>query len=141
MRSITDLYHFKAFNHRYGHAAGDELQETVGAAIRAGLRKGDAAYRHGDDEIILLLGRCVGGSGRGGKDEGSPPAQFSDPPLDIDEVLAHRSLLPTSVRIPRDLAENGRRESSPLVLVVVFAGEISTVRAEISWDSRSTGQR
>jgi diguanylate cyclase (GGDEF)-like protein len=52
---LADLDHFKDLNDRYGHAAGDDALERVGAAIRAGLRKGDVAYRYGGEEFLVLL--------------------------------------------------------------------------------------
>lgn len=52
---MIDIDHFKRYNDRYGHPAGDELLRQVGDAIRASLRMGDVAYRFGGEEFSVLL--------------------------------------------------------------------------------------
>lgn len=52
---MIDIDHFKRYNDRYGHPAGDELLRLVGDAIRASLRAGDIAYRFGGEEFSVLL--------------------------------------------------------------------------------------
>jgi diguanylate cyclase (GGDEF)-like protein len=53
--ALLDVDHFKAFNDRHGHRAGDGLLERIGSAIRSGLRQGDVAYRYGGEEFLILL--------------------------------------------------------------------------------------
>ena len=48
---MLDLDSFKAFNDTCGHPAGDALLAGVAAALRAGIRDGDSAYRYGGDEF------------------------------------------------------------------------------------------
>jgi diguanylate cyclase (GGDEF)-like protein len=52
---MIDIDHFKQFNDRYGHPAGDDLLRRVGDAIRTSLRAGDIAYRFGGEEFSVLL--------------------------------------------------------------------------------------
>jgi diguanylate cyclase (GGDEF)-like protein len=52
---MLDIDHFKTFNDRFGHAAGDELLRTLGALVRARLRAGDIACRYGGEEFVLIL--------------------------------------------------------------------------------------
>ena len=52
---LCDLDHFKAYNDHYGHLAGDDALRRVAEAISTGLRGGDAAYRYGGEEFLLVL--------------------------------------------------------------------------------------
>ncbi len=52
---LCDLNGFKALNDAHGHAAGDVALEQIGAVLRSGLRRADAAYRIGGDEFALIL--------------------------------------------------------------------------------------
>ncbi len=52
---MIDIDHFKQFNDRYGHPAGDDLLRRVGDAVRRSLRVGDVAYRFGGEEFSVLL--------------------------------------------------------------------------------------
>jgi diguanylate cyclase (GGDEF)-like protein len=57
---LIDIDHFKAYNDRYGHQAGDRCLREVAAAIRdaAPRRPLDVVARYGGEEIIAIL---VGG--------------------------------------------------------------------------------
>jgi two-component system cell cycle response regulator len=53
--ALCDVDFFKAYNDRYGHLAGDDVLRQVAAAISSGLRGGDAAYRYGGEEFLIVL--------------------------------------------------------------------------------------
>jgi len=55
--ALLDLDHFKRFNDRYGHQAGDRLLKEAAAAWRAQLRADDLLARYGGEEF----GVCVTG--------------------------------------------------------------------------------
>ena len=53
---MLDIDHFKAFNDRYGHPAGDACIKRVTACALAELRGAqDLAARYGGEELILIL--------------------------------------------------------------------------------------
>ncbi len=53
---VVDVDHFKAFNDRYGHPAGDETLRLVAQCLRDGLNGDDAlACRWGGEEFVLVL--------------------------------------------------------------------------------------
>ncbi|MFF7710454.1 diguanylate cyclase [Pseudomonas sp. NPDC007930] len=60
---MLDIDHFKRFNDRYGHPAGDACLREVAGAIRAALRRpADLAVRYGGEEMTVLL-PATGGPG------------------------------------------------------------------------------
>jgi diguanylate cyclase (GGDEF)-like protein len=52
---IFDIDHFKKINDTYGHPAGDAVLKNVASAVTAQLRDGDALFRVGGEEFVLLL--------------------------------------------------------------------------------------
>ncbi len=52
---MLDIDHFKTFNDRYGHQAGDEALRAVGTALAGGIRNYDCAGRYGGEEFVCFL--------------------------------------------------------------------------------------
>ena len=52
---LLDLDHFKQVNDQHGHAAGDQVLASAGAALRSVLRNRDFAGRNGGEEFAVLL--------------------------------------------------------------------------------------
>ncbi len=53
--ALCDVDHFKSYNDRFGHLAGDQALRMLAATVRGALRAGDAAYRFGGEELLLVL--------------------------------------------------------------------------------------
>ena len=56
---MLDIDHFKRINDQFGHAAGDQVLADVARALKDDTRQGEASYRMGGEEF-LLLGSGVG---------------------------------------------------------------------------------
>jgi diguanylate cyclase (GGDEF)-like protein len=53
---MLDIDHFKAFNDRYGHQAGDDTLRAVGRVLRGVARRPlDIAARYGGEELVAVL--------------------------------------------------------------------------------------
>lgn len=52
---LLDIDHFKRFNDRYGHQAGDRVLALAGRAVAGAIRGIDLAGRYGGEELVLVL--------------------------------------------------------------------------------------
>jgi diguanylate cyclase (GGDEF)-like protein len=51
---IIDIDHFKSFNDRFGHAAGDMVLQRIVRIIAAAVRPEDALFRFGGEEFVVI---------------------------------------------------------------------------------------
>jgi diguanylate cyclase (GGDEF)-like protein len=52
---MLDLDHFKRFNDRHGHEAGNDVLRQIGATLRGAVRDADVAARYGGEEFTVLI--------------------------------------------------------------------------------------
>ncbi|HEX6928036.1 MAG TPA: diguanylate cyclase [Gammaproteobacteria bacterium] len=53
---VIDVDHFKRYNDRYGHLAGDHLLRTLASVLSRGLRRSeDLVARYGGEEFLIVL--------------------------------------------------------------------------------------
>jgi diguanylate cyclase (GGDEF)-like protein len=90
--ALLDLDHFKAFNDRHGHQAGDEHLKATALEWRARLRAADLITRYGGEEFAVIL-----------------PATVADRAVEIVERL--RASVPLDETVSSGIAEWDRSES------------------------------
>jgi diguanylate cyclase (GGDEF)-like protein len=58
---LIDVDHFKAFNDRLGHAAGDKMLKRIAGEIMGAARLSDFTYRFGGEEFVVIADGISGG--------------------------------------------------------------------------------
>jgi diguanylate cyclase (GGDEF)-like protein len=53
--AVFDIDHFKDYNDRFGHAAGNAALVKVATTLCAGVRRGDIVARYGGEEFVALF--------------------------------------------------------------------------------------
>ncbi len=54
---MIDIDHFKGFNDRFGHAAGDAVLRRIAREIMATVRASDLVFRFGGEEFVVICER------------------------------------------------------------------------------------
>lgn len=57
---LIDIDHFKAFNDRFGHAAGDKMLKRITSEIMGAARLSDFTYRFGGEEFVVIANGVTG---------------------------------------------------------------------------------
>lgn len=55
---LLDIDYFKQFNDTYGHPAGNQVLQAIGARIAQAVREMDFVARYGGEEFVVLLPQC-----------------------------------------------------------------------------------
>lgn len=53
--ALFDVDHFKLYNDRYGHKAGDSALREISEHLQKSIRTCDRLYRYGGEEILLIM--------------------------------------------------------------------------------------
>ena len=94
--ALCDVDHFKAYNDALGHLAGDEALRALASILRGELRAGDAAYRYGGEELLVVLQDAdrAGGLEVAQRLRAAVAAAAIPHPRGIDGVVTSRSASP-----------------------------------------------
>jgi diguanylate cyclase (GGDEF)-like protein len=111
--AMVDVDHFKRFNDRHGHAAGDQALRMVAAELQR-VGRGGRAYRYGGEEFTILF-------------PGTTPTEASEPLDEVRTAIADRRFALRSPDRPRKKPDPPRKPARPPRLISVsvsigFAG-------------------
>jgi diguanylate cyclase (GGDEF)-like protein len=57
---LVDIDHFKGFNDRFGHSAGDDVLKLIAATVMATVRADDLVFRFGGEEFVVICDGMTG---------------------------------------------------------------------------------
>lgn len=99
--SLIDIDHFKGFNDRYGHAAGDHVLTVVAATLASNLRPTDLVARFGGEEFVIIFPDTDVEHARGAADRVRTA------------VAAQELVMPDGTQLPRVTISMGVTELDP----------------------------
>jgi diguanylate cyclase (GGDEF)-like protein len=103
---LIDVDHFKTFNDRFGHAAGDRSLRAIAQHIMATVRGSDLVFRFGGEEFVVIADGIAGAQAMAlgerirreiaARDDAATPqltvsigiASCADDPVDYDSLFA-----------------------------------------------------
>ncbi len=103
--AMVDIDHFKRFNDRHGHSAGDQTLRMVATELQ-GVGGGGRAYRYGGEEFAILF-------------PGANPAGVRDALELVREKIAGRRFAIRAPDRPQKKPEQPRKKSRPPRLISV----------------------
>jgi diguanylate cyclase (GGDEF)-like protein len=111
--AMADVDHFKRFNDRHGHAAGDQALRMVATELQK-VGGGGKAYRYGGEEFAIVF-------------PGTKPSGAADPLENVREAIANRRFALRGPNRPRKKPDPPRKQSRSPKLINVsvsigFAG-------------------
>jgi diguanylate cyclase (GGDEF)-like protein len=59
---LIDIDHFKEFNDRFGHAAGDSVLKRIADDIKVAVRSTDLVFRYGGEEFVVICDALPSGA-------------------------------------------------------------------------------
>lgn len=123
---LMDLDCFKAFNDRYGHAAGDDALRRVAAAIQGVVRRpGDLAVRYGGEEMAIILPRTPAA----GASRVACTLRSAIEALAVPHTETEFGVLTTSIGVATAAAAVGRTISMPQGLLIGADGALYRAKA------------
>ncbi len=117
---MLDVDHFKEFNDRYGHQAGDDALAAVGACIQRHVRRpGDYAGRYGGEEFAILLPH----TNAAGAATMAETVRAAVQALQIPNAAGANGLLTVSVGVVTDSNSAGSHETFTELRAFLRAGD------------------
>ena len=103
--AMVDVDHFKRFNDRYGHAAGDQALRMIAIEMQQ-IGGGGRAFRYGGEEFAVLFPTAT-------------PSKARDPLEKVRASIGARRFALRAPDRPRKKPENVRKKSRPPRLITV----------------------